>query len=99
MIKVGISGANGTMGRLTIGAIDAVDDLTIGGLYAPGRGDQHIQGNSASGDPASLSECDVVIELTKPIGLRRERPPVARQRHGCVDRHVRLYRGPRRCFA
>ena len=37
MIKVGISGANGTMGRLTIATIDAVGDLTIGGLYAPGR--------------------------------------------------------------
>jgi dihydrodipicolinate reductase len=44
MIKVGISGANGTMGRLTIGAIDAVDDLTIVGLYAPGRDAQDILG-------------------------------------------------------
>ena len=66
MIKVGISGANGTMGRLTIGAIDAVDDLTVGGLYAPGRDGQDILGHGASGDPASLSECDVVIELTNP---------------------------------
>ena len=66
MINVGISGANGTMGRLTIGAVDAVDDLTIGGLYAPGRSDQDILGYSASGDPAALSECDVVIELTNP---------------------------------
>ena len=67
MIKVGISGANGTMGRLTIGAIDAVDDLTIGGLYAPGRDHQDILGYRASGDPAALSECDVVIELTKQV--------------------------------
>ena len=66
MIKVGISGANGTMGRLTIGAIDAVDDLTVGGLYAPGRDGQDILGHGASGDPAALSECDVVIELTNP---------------------------------
>jgi len=66
MTKVGISGANGTMGRLAIGAIDAVDDLAIGGLYAPGRGDQEILGYRASDDPASLSECDVVIELTNP---------------------------------
>ena len=66
MIKVGISGANGTMGRLTIGAVEAVDDLAIGGLYAPGRDDQDILGHSASGDPAALSECDVVIELTNP---------------------------------
>ena len=66
MIKVGISGANGTMGRLTIGAIDAVDDLTVGALYAPGRDQQDILGYSASGDPEALSECDVVIELTNP---------------------------------
>ncbi|MGI9263429.1 MAG: 4-hydroxy-tetrahydrodipicolinate reductase [Gammaproteobacteria bacterium] len=66
MAKVGISGANGTMGRLTIGAIEAVDDLTIGGLYAPGREDQDILGHRGSGDPAALSGCDVVIELTNP---------------------------------
>ncbi len=66
MIKVGISGANGKMGRLTIEAIEGVDDLTIEGLYAPGRDDQDILGYSASGDPAALSECDVVIELTNP---------------------------------
>ena len=64
--KVGISGANGTMGRLTIGAIDAVDDLIISGLYAPGRDGEDILGHRASGDPAALAECDVVIELTNP---------------------------------
>jgi 4-hydroxy-tetrahydrodipicolinate reductase len=66
MIKVGVSGANGTMGRLTIAAIEAVDDLDIGGLYAPGRDDHEILGRSASGDPAALFGCDVVIELTNP---------------------------------
>ncbi len=66
MIKAGISGANGTMGRLTIGAIDAVDDLTIGGLYAPGHADLKILGHSVRDDSAALSGCDVVIELTNP---------------------------------
>jgi 4-hydroxy-tetrahydrodipicolinate reductase len=66
MIKVGVSGANGKMGRLTIGAIEGVDDLTIEGLYAPGRDGEDILGYSASADPAALSECDVVIELTNP---------------------------------
>jgi 4-hydroxy-tetrahydrodipicolinate reductase len=66
MIRVGISGANGTMGRLTIAAVEAANDLTIGGLYAPGRDGQDILGHAASGDPAALSECDVVIELTNP---------------------------------
>jgi 4-hydroxy-tetrahydrodipicolinate reductase len=64
--KVGISGANGKMGRLTIGAIDAADDLTIAGLYAPGRDGQDILGYTASDDSAALSDCDVVIELTNP---------------------------------
>lgn len=66
MIRVGVSGANGTMGRLTIAAIDATDDLTIGGLYAPGRDGQDILGYTASDDSASLSVCDVVIEVTNP---------------------------------
>ena len=66
MIKVGISGANGKMGRLTIGLVEAADDLTIGGLYAPGRDGQEILGYSASADATALSECDVVIELTNP---------------------------------
>jgi dihydrodipicolinate reductase len=57
MINVGISGANGTMGRLTIGAVDAVDDLTIGGLYAPGRNDQDILGYSASGRAVTPRLC------------------------------------------
>jgi 4-hydroxy-tetrahydrodipicolinate reductase len=66
MITVGISGANGKMGRLAIGAIESVDELTLGGLYAPGRDEQDILGYTASGDPAALSECDIVIELTNP---------------------------------
>ena len=64
--RVGISGANGKMGRLTIGAIDTADDLVIGGLYAPGHDGEDILGNVASDDPAVLSDCDVVIELTNP---------------------------------
>jgi 4-hydroxy-tetrahydrodipicolinate reductase len=66
MIRVGISGASGTMGRLTIGVVDAVDDLAVGGLYAPGRDGQEILGYRASGEPGELTECDVVIELTNP---------------------------------
>jgi len=65
-VKVGISGANGKMGRLAINAIDAVDDLNVGGLYAPGRDGQDILGYTASDDTDALSDCDVVIELTNP---------------------------------
>ena len=66
MLQIGISGANGKMGRLTIGAIEATDDLAIGGLYAPRHDGEDILGHTASGDPAVLSDCDVVIELTNP---------------------------------
>lgn len=66
MVTVGVSGANGTMGRLTVSAVEKVSDLAIGGLYAPGRDGQDILGHKASGDPAALSECEVVIELTNP---------------------------------
>jgi len=66
MIKIGISGANGTMGRLTINAVDEVNDLAISGLYAPGRDGQDILGHTASDDPAVLSKCDIVVELTHP---------------------------------
>ena len=65
-VKVGVSGANGKMGRLATNAIDAVDDLTVAGLYAPGHDGLDILGHTASDDSASLSECDVVIELTNP---------------------------------
>lgn len=66
MIKVGVSGANGRMGRLTIGAMDRAGDLAVGGLYAPGRDGQEILGHWASGDPAAMSECDVIVEFTHP---------------------------------
>ena len=74
MIRVGISGANGKMGRLTVGTIEAADELSIGGLYAPGRDGEDILGYIASDDPAALSECDVVIELTNPAAADENVP-------------------------
>jgi 4-hydroxy-tetrahydrodipicolinate reductase len=65
-VKVGVSGANGKMGRLAVNAIDAVDDMIVGGLFAPGRDGQDILGHTASDDTDALSDCDVVIELTNP---------------------------------
>jgi 4-hydroxy-tetrahydrodipicolinate reductase len=73
-MKVGISGANGTMGRLTIEAINGVDDLTVGGLYAPGHGSQEILGHKASDDPAALADCDVIFEVTNPTASEENVP-------------------------
>jgi 4-hydroxy-tetrahydrodipicolinate reductase len=74
MIKVGVSGANGRMGRLTIGAVDRTADLAIGGLYAPGRDGQQILGHRAGGDPAALSGCDVIVEFTHPAAADENVP-------------------------
>lgn len=64
--KIGISGAPGKMGRLTIEALGAVDDLEISALYAPGHDGEDVLGHTCSGEPEALGECDVVIELTNP---------------------------------
>jgi 4-hydroxy-tetrahydrodipicolinate reductase len=54
------------MGRLTIDAVGKVSDLSIGGLYAPGRDGQNILGHKASGDPAALTGCEIIVEFTNP---------------------------------
>ena len=74
MTTVGISGANGKMGRLTISAVDESGDLTVGALYAPGRGGQDILGHPASNDPAALSACDIVVEFTNPAAADENIP-------------------------
>lgn len=66
MISVGISGAPGRMGRLTLAAVLAADDLEAGGLYAPGHGGEELAGLVCSGDPEALSGCGVIIEFTNP---------------------------------
>jgi len=74
MINVGISGANGTMGRLTIAAVAGESDLAIGGLYAPGREGEEIFGHKASADPAALNGCDVIVEFTNPAAADENLP-------------------------
>ena len=74
MIKVGISGANGTMGRLTIDAVGKTSDLSIGGLYAPGREGEEILGHKASANPAVLSGCDIIVEFTNPAAADENLP-------------------------
>lgn len=74
MKRIGISGANGTMGRLTLNAVESADDLEIGGLYAPGRDGQDILGYTAAGNPSALASCDVIIELTHPAAADENVP-------------------------
>lgn len=68
MISVGISGAPGRMGLLAQGAIEPLEDLVVGGLYAPGHGGEPLPGGTCSGDPEALRRCDVILELTHPEG-------------------------------
>jgi 4-hydroxy-tetrahydrodipicolinate reductase len=66
VINVGVSGAPGKMGQLTLRTLEGVDDLAVSGLYAPGHDGEVIEGHTVSGDPGALAGCDVVIELTNP---------------------------------
>jgi len=62
------------MGRLTIDAVDTLSDLRIGGLYAPGREGQDILGHKASGDPAAVADCEVIVEFTNPSAADENLP-------------------------
>ncbi|MGH8874083.1 MAG: 4-hydroxy-tetrahydrodipicolinate reductase [Acidimicrobiia bacterium] len=57
MIRVGVSGAAGRMGRLVAQTVAEADGLELGGRYAPGHGFD---------DPSALAGCEVVVEFTRP---------------------------------
>ena len=65
-MNIGISGAPGRMGRLTVDVVDDLDGVNIAGLYAPGHDGEAIAGHTCSGDPDVLEGCDVILELTNP---------------------------------
>ncbi|MDX1447932.1 MAG: dihydrodipicolinate reductase C-terminal domain-containing protein, partial [Acidimicrobiia bacterium] len=66
MIRVGVSGAAGRMGRLVAGAVAAADDMELAGLYGPGHDSEEIAGMAVSGTPDSLANAEVVVEVTRP---------------------------------
>jgi len=66
VISVGISGAPGRMGLLSQAAIKPVEDLVVGGLYAPGHDGERLSGGTCSDDPEDLRRCDVILEFTHP---------------------------------
>ncbi|MDH3499710.1 MAG: 4-hydroxy-tetrahydrodipicolinate reductase [Acidimicrobiia bacterium] len=65
-MRVGISGAPGRMGRLTIGVVEKLDGFTVGGLFAPGHDDEDVRGHVCSGAPDALADSDVIVEFTTP---------------------------------
>ena len=66
MISVGVSGAPGRMGRLTLGIVASTDGLEVGGLYAPGHEGEDLLGHTCSDDPEALRGCGVIVEFTNP---------------------------------
>lgn len=67
MIRVGVSGANGRMGRLVAASVNLATDLELGGLFDPKAGSgRQLAGLNISEDAAALAGCDVVVEFTTP---------------------------------
>ena len=54
------------MGLLSQTAIEPLEDLVVGGLYAPGHDGEPLPGGTCSGDPEALRGCDVILEFTHP---------------------------------
>lgn len=66
MIRVGVSGAAGRMGRLVVEAVAAAPDLEAAGLYAPGHGGETVAGLPCSDRAEALAGAEVVVEFSRP---------------------------------
>lgn len=66
MTSVGISGAAGRMGRLSLETLLPLEEFSVGGLYAPGHDGEALSGHRCSSNPDALRGCDVILEFTNP---------------------------------
>lgn len=66
MIRVGVSGASGRMGRLVAGAIGDAADMEVHGLYDPAVPASGPDGAAVSADRTVLEGADVIVEFTRP---------------------------------
>ena len=66
MIRVGVSGAGGRMGRLVAAGVAASEGVELGGLYDPACSGEQVSGVTISGEPDVLTACEVVVEFTIP---------------------------------
>ena len=64
MIRVGVSGANGRMGKAVATSVEEANDLELAGLYDPVWGTP--PGPRVHDDPKALAACDVIVEFTEP---------------------------------
>jgi 4-hydroxy-tetrahydrodipicolinate reductase len=54
------------MGRHAAAAVAGAPDMTLAVLYAPGHAGEAVGGQAVTDDPASMTGCDVIVELTTP---------------------------------
>lgn len=66
MIRVGVSGAHGRMGKSVATSVDQAADLELAGLFDPAGPDRQLAGLAISDDAAAVADCDVVVEFTNP---------------------------------
>lgn len=66
MIRVGISGAAGRLGRVAAQAVVGATDLELGPLYNPGRAGEVVAGREITDRPEAMNDADVVVEATRP---------------------------------
>lgn len=66
MLRVGVSGACGRMGRMAADALSGEPDVELSVLYAPGHRGEHVAGLEVSDDPEAMSNVEVIVELTRP---------------------------------
>jgi 4-hydroxy-tetrahydrodipicolinate reductase len=66
MIRVGVSGAAGRMGRLVSEAVAAAPDLDLVAGYDPSAAGQVVGGIRIGADPEAMGSAEVVVEFTHP---------------------------------
>lgn len=66
MIRVGVSGAAGTMGGLVASTVAGTPNLDLAALYDPNGADRRVAGISVSTSPETMAGVDVVVEFTNP---------------------------------
>lgn len=65
-MRVAVSGAAGSMGRLVAEALARRPDIDLVALYDPGEPGVELGGLSTTEDPSAVDGADVVVEFTRP---------------------------------
>lgn len=66
MIRIGVSGAHGRMGRLVAASVAQAMDLELAGLFDPAGVGEETAGVPITDDANALAGCEVVVEFTNP---------------------------------